>query len=52
VQPKKWTRQEAAKFYADARPQGPKYPHGKYTAAEYARINAEIEAAIASGQLG
>lgn len=48
---KQWTRKEAAKFYADARAQGANRPYGKYTAAQYQQINADIDAAIAEGRL-
>lgn len=42
---KHWTRAEVAKFYADARAQGGNKPYGRYSAADYARIDADISAA-------
>ena len=42
---KHWTRAEVARFYSDARAQGGNKPYGRYTAAEYARIDADISAA-------
>lgn len=47
---KQWTRGEAARFYADARAQGSSAPHGRFTAAEYTRIDSDINAAIVEGR--
>ena len=47
---KTWTRVEVAKFYSDSRAQGGSKPYGRYTAAEYARIDADISKAPDEGR--
>lgn len=47
---KQWTRVEVAKFYSDSRAQGGNKPYGRYTAAEYGRIDADISSAPGEGR--
>jgi hypothetical protein len=48
---KLWTRPEVARFYAESRAQGGDKQFGRYTRAEFERIDADINAAIAEGRL-
>lgn len=47
---KLWSRAEIQQFYADSRAQGGSKPYGRYTAAEYARIDTDISVAQAEGR--
>ncbi len=49
VAKKQWTRAEAARFYAGAKP-GRDAPYGQYTAAQYKQIEDDINAAIVEGR--
>lgn len=47
---KLWSRSEINRFYADSRAQGGSKPYGRFTAAEYARIDSDISAAAVEGR--
>jgi hypothetical protein len=47
---KLWSRGEIQQFYADSRASGSARPYGRYTAAQYAQIDADISSAPGEGR--